>query len=134
VFYALLFGAKTFLAAPEAEPAVQHTGLARLQVPVGDKVRLIEAGSIDWVEADDNYVRIHTGGQDYAMRSTLRQVLSDLGGAAFVQIHKSAAVNIAEIETLQPLAKGDAELVLRNGSKLRVSRRFRQDLQARLHP
>jgi len=112
--------------------AAPRPGAARLQVPVGDKVRLIEAASIDWVEADDNYVRIHTGGQDYAMRGTLRQVLSDLGDQSFVRIHRSAAVNIAEIETVQPLAKGDAELVLRSGSRLRVSRRFRQDLQSRI--
>jgi DNA-binding LytR/AlgR family response regulator len=132
-FYALLaFGSKTLLEPPIAEPAAGRPGLARLQVPVGDKVRLIEAKSIDWVEADDNYVRIHTGGQDYAMRSTLRQVLADLGGDSFVRIHKSAAVNVAEIDTLQPLAKGDAELVLRSGVKLRVSRRFRQDLQSRI--
>lgn len=130
LWVALTFGAQKILAAPAPSGTQPKT---RLQVQVGDKVRLIEATAIDWLEADDNYVRIHTGGQDYALRSTLRQVLADLGEELFVRIHKSAAVNVTGIETLQPLAKGDAELVLRGGVKLRVSRRFRQDLQNRIN-
>lgn len=136
LWIALAFGAKAFFAARDraVAPAAGRPGLARLQVPVGDKIRLIEAAAIDWVEADDNYVRIHTGGQDYALRGTLRQVLAELGDELFVRIHRSAAVNIARIDTLQPLAKGDAELALRNGDKLRVSRRFRHALHGRLQP
>ena len=149
VFYALwlglAFGARMFTAWQErngllsrAESEIDgmrralEPGLARLPVPVGDKTRLIETASIAWIEADDNYVRIHTDGQDYALRRTLQDLLTDLGEGSFARIHKSAAINLAEVQVLQPLGRGDAEVVLRNGARLRVSRRYKENLQRRM--
>ena len=108
--------------------------LARIQIPVGDRTKLLDAEAITWLEADDNYVQVHTDGQHYALRQSLQTLLDDLGDRRFARIHKSAAVNVAEIETLQPLGRGDAELFLRNGTKLRVSRRYRSNLQHLLTP
>jgi hypothetical protein len=134
VFYALwiglAFGARMVMAM--REPNAKRAGPERLMVPVGDKQRLIETGTIQWLEADDNYVRIHTGAQDYAVRKTLQDLLSELGSERFVRIHRSAAVNLTEIHMLQSMARGDAEIMLKNGAKLRVSRRFRQELQSRI--
>jgi len=136
LFYALwiglAFGAKMFTAMRESDVATQSAKPERLLIPVGDKQRLIETNSIHWIEADDNYVRIHTGGHDYAVRKTLQDMLSELGTDRFIRIHKSAAVNLAEIQSVQPIARGDAEITLRSGAKLRVSRRFRQELQRQI--
>lgn len=109
--------------------AREQTGISdRLLVPAGDGLRLIDCAGIHSLEADDNYVHVHTGDQQYVLRRTLRDLLQQLGEQRFVRIHKSVAVNIAEIDALSPLFKGDYELRLRSGKVLRLSRRYTADL------
>jgi len=104
----------------------------RLLVPERDALRLIDAHAIHWLEADDNYVRVHTAGATYLLRRTLTDLLAQLGEQRFARIHKSAAVNLAEVAALSPLFKGDHEVQLRSGATLRLSRRFKDALFARL--
>jgi two-component system LytT family response regulator len=104
----------------------------RLLVPVGERLQLIECCSIEWLEADDNYVHVHAGKRRYLLRRTLQDLLAQLGEQRFVRVHKSAAVNVAEIDSLTPLFKGDYELRLRSGQTLRLSRRFKDALFARM--
>lgn len=104
----------------------------RLLVPVGERLQLLEAASIHWLEADDNYVHLHTGSQRYSLRRTLQDLLAQLDPTRFVRIHRSAAVNLGEISALEPLFKGDYEVRLRSGATLRLSRRFKDDLLSRL--
>jgi len=103
----------------------------RLLVPQGDDLKLIDATSIHWLEADDNYVHVHTAGARYLVRRTLTDLLAQLGESRFARIHKSAAVNLAEIAALSPLFKGDHEVRLRSGATLRLSRRFKDALFSR---
>ena len=104
----------------------------RLLVPVGEGLQLIAADSIHWLEADDNYVHVHTTQARYLLRRTLADLLAQLGEQRFARIHKSTAVNVAEIRSLAPLFKGDHEITLRGGAVLRLSRRFKDDLFQRL--
>jgi two-component system LytT family response regulator len=104
----------------------------RLLVPERDSLKLIDAGTIHWLEAADNYVHIHTAGASYLVRRTLADLLAQLGEQRFARIHKSAAVNLAEVASLSPLFKGDHEVLLRSGATLRLSRRFKDALFARL--
>ncbi len=118
------------------DPAVQtaraHLGSSeRLLVPQGDVLQLIDTASIHWLEADDNYVHVHTREARYLLRRTLSDLLEQLG-QRFARIHKSAAVNILEVKTLSPLFKGDHEVLLRSGKLLRLSRRFKEELFARM--
>jgi two-component system LytT family response regulator len=66
------------------------------------------------------------------LRSCAPSCLLTQLGERFARIHKSAAVNIGEVKTLSPLFKGDHEIELRSGVKLRLSRRFKGELFARL--
>jgi two-component system LytT family response regulator len=122
----------------DATRSAVHTARAqtgsseRLLVPRGESLALIDAGSIHWLEADDNYVHVHTGGARYLLRRTLADLLAQLGEQRFVRIHKSTAVNLAEIATLSPIFKGDHEVRLRSGATLRLSRRFKDSLFARM--
>jgi two-component system LytT family response regulator len=104
----------------------------RLLVPNGEQLLLIERDSIRWMEADDNYVHIYSGTQKFMLRRTLQDLLAQLGEQHFARIHKSTAVNIAEIATLHALFKGDYELQLRHGERLRLSRRYKDALFSRL--
>ena len=104
----------------------------RLLVPVGERLQLLEASSIHWLEADDNYVHLHAGSQRYSLRRTLQDLLAQLDPAQFARIHKSAAVNLSQVSALEPLFKGDYEVKLRSGASLRLSRRYKEELLARL--
>jgi len=119
--------------APEAGATAIHTARAqtgsseRLLVPKGEALQLIDASSIHWLEADDNYVHVHTAQARYMIRRTLADLLSQLG-ERFTRIHKSVAVNIAEVKSLSPLFKGDHEVHMRSGAVLRMSRRYKDEL------
>lgn len=104
----------------------------RLLVPYGEQLQLIDAASIEWLEADDNYVHVHTATRSYLLRRTMQDLLSQLGDHQFMRIHKSTAVNLDAIGSLTPLFKGDYEVHLHNGRILKLSRRYRDDLFARM--
>lgn len=110
----------------------QTASSERLLVPDGERLQLIDSTSIEWLEADDNYVHVHTAARRYLLRRTLQDLLMQLGEERFVRIHKSAAVNLSAIAALTPLFKGDYEVELRNGRALRLSRRYRDALFARM--
>ncbi len=117
---------------PAVATARAHLGSSeRLLVPQGNALQLIETASIHWLEADDNYVHVHTAQARYLVRRTLSDLLAQLG-ERFARIHKSAAVNLLEVKTLSPLFKGDHEVLLRSGKLLRLSRRFKEELFARM--
>ena len=98
--------------------------MRRLPVPEGEGLKLIDCGSIHWLEADDNYVHVHTAEREYLLRRTLQDLLQQLGEERFLRIHKSTAVNVAEIVALDRMPKGDYEVRLKSGQQLRLSRRF----------
>lgn len=104
----------------------------RLLVPDGEQLRLIDSASIEWLEADDNYVHVHTAARAFMLRRTLHDLLEQLGGRRFVRIHKSTAVNLSAIESLSPLFKGDHDVRLRSGRTLRLSRRYKDALFSRM--
>jgi two-component system, LytTR family, response regulator len=111
--------------------ARERTTAERLLVPEGEALKLLDAASIHFLEADDNYVNVHTATKQYLLRRTLNDLLAQLGETRFVRIHKSTAVNLAEVESLAPLFKGDHEVKLKSGKVLRLSRRFKDELFAR---
>lgn len=115
-----------------ATARAQTSSADRLLVPNGERLELIDSASIDWLESDDNYVHVHTPARRYLLRRTLQDLLVQLGEQRFARIHKSAAVNVAAIASLTPLFKGDYEVHLRDGRTLRLSRRYKDALFARM--
>lgn len=127
-----LGGAGESRSAAVAMARAQTASSERLLVPDGERLQLIDSTSIEWLEADDNYVHVHTAARRYLLRRTLQDLLIQLGEERFVRIHKSAAVNLSAIAALTPLFKGDYEVELRNGRALRLSRRYRDVVFARM--
>lgn len=89
---------------------------------------LIVATDIEWLQAQGNYVGIHTNGHDYLLRSTLADFLGQLDPARFVQVHRSFAVNLDRVAEIEPLDSGDARLRMKDGSQVACSRRYRAAL------
>jgi two-component system LytT family response regulator len=86
-------------------------------------VKFIPAAAVDWIEADRNYIVLCVGDARHKVRGSLRDVITRLDRRMFARIHKSAIVNIDRIRELQPWFGGDYIAILRNGAKLKVSRR-----------
>jgi two-component system, LytTR family, response regulator len=104
----------------------------RMLVPEGEQLRIIQSRSILWLEADRNYLDLHTRERTYRLRRTLQDLLAQLAGLPFVRVHKSTAVNLTEIVMLHPLFKGDYEVELRNGARVRMSRRYRDEVFSKI--
>jgi two-component system LytT family response regulator len=99
--------------------------LQRISVRVDEHIRVIATDTIDWIEAEGNYVRIHVGKQAYLHRETLAHLHATLDPARFLRIHRGTLVNVERIREVHPLFKGSAEVVLHDGTRLDLSRRFR---------
>ena len=104
--------------------------LQRISVRVGEHIRVVAVDAIDWIRADGNYVQIHADGAHYLHRETLSHLLATLDPARFLRIHRGVIVNVERIREVHPLFNGNAEIVLRDGTRLDLSRRFRAGARA----
>lgn len=100
-------------------------GIARLAVKGDGRVVFVRTADVDWIEAMDNYVRLHVGRQTHVMRETLSHLEQRLDSQSFLRIHRSTIVNIDRIREVQPWFAGDYVLILGDGTKLTTGRRYR---------
>ena len=87
---------------------------------------------LDWIEADGNYVRFHAGSEAHYIRATLARLENQLPPGKFLRISRSALVNLDRVKELQPLFYGDYVVILQNGSRLNMSRNFRDRIESML--
>jgi two-component system LytT family response regulator len=110
-----------------------HAGApTQLVIPDRGRIHIVRCADIESLQAADNYVSVHAGGRALLMRRTLAGLLEDLGDA-FVRTHRSAAVAVAQVASVQSRDKGDATLVLRSGAEVPCSRQFRAEVLRRLN-
>jgi two-component system, LytTR family, response regulator len=103
----------------------------RFLVRTREKTVVVDAGQIDWIEAADYYATLHAGGKAHLLRETLTELARRLDPARFFRVHRSAIVNLERIVEIHPLFRGDSELVLRDGTHVRLSRTRRREFQRR---
>jgi two-component system LytT family response regulator len=113
---------------PDAPGEAAPRYLERIAVPDREGVRVIPVGEIDWIEAQDYYVEVHCGGRGYLLRRSLKELEERLDPERFARVHRSAIVNRARIASLRLAAHGERDLVLRDGTQLKLSRMFRDRL------
>ena len=108
--------------------ANDRTYLRRLAVTRGERSEIIRVETIDRVEAERKYVRIWSGGRSHLLRRPISLMASILDPAVFVQVSRSAIVNIDRIsEIIQPTPR-DAHVVLEDGVRIKVTRGYQQSL------
>jgi len=115
-----------------AAPAAPERRLDRLVVKAGGTTRFIRVIDIDWIEAAGVYVTLHVGGKELLYRAALNDLAEKLDPRRFVRVHRSALINIESVLQLEPISHGEFEAVLKNGSRTRVSRTYRVQLEKRL--
>jgi two-component system, LytTR family, response regulator len=117
------------LAALLAEARIEARSTDRLGVKSGGKVLLVRTAEVDWIEAADNYVNLHVGTESHLLRETMASIESRLDPRQFIRISRSAIINVERIKELQPMFHGDYSVILRNGTRLLLSRGYREKLQ-----
>ena len=103
--------------------------LTRLMVKTSGRVIFIRTEEIDWIEADDNYVRLHVGGKGRLLRQTMNELESVLNPEHFARIHRSTIVNLDRIKELRSHFNGEHLVILQDGTELKLSRSRREWLE-----
>jgi two-component system LytT family response regulator len=106
--------------------------LDRLVVKSAGSTRFVRVADIDWIEAAGVYANLHIAGKEHLYRAALNDLAEKLDPLRFVRIHRSAIVNIESILRLEPISHGEFELILKDGSRSRISRTYRSQLEKRL--
>ena len=101
----------------------------RLAVKSGGRVIFLRLSEIDWIEAADNYVKLHTGGEAHLLRETMNALEKRLPTDRFLRVSRSAMVNTEQIKELHPMFHGEYVVVLRSGAKITLTRTYRDQLQ-----
>ncbi len=104
----------------------------RLVIKSAGRLFFLRIDEIDWVEAAGNYVKLHVGTEEHLLRETMNGIEVKLDPDKFFRIHRSRIVNMERIKELQPWFNGEYVVILRNGTKLTLSRGYREKLQERL--
>ena len=104
----------------------------RLVVKSGGRLFFLRTDEIDWIEAAGNYVRLHVGTTSHLLRETMNAIESRLDAEKFFRIHRCRIVNMERIQEMQPWLNGEYAVVLQNGTRLTLSRGYREKLQERL--
>lgn len=100
----------------------------RLLIRLRGKASFIMTSQVDWIEAVGNDVRLHVGEDAYLMRSAIGELERKLDPAQFMRIHRSTIINLDRIGHIEPYGGSDYQVVLRDGTTLRVSRSARDRL------
>jgi two-component system LytT family response regulator len=90
------------------------------------KIQFVRYNDIDWIGAEGDYIRLHTGAKSWLSRDTLSSVEKTLGRRRFLRIHRSTLVNADRVVEIRALDSGDAAVILKNGTELRMSRSHRE--------
>ncbi len=106
--------------------------LERLMIRSGGRVVFVRVEEIDWIEAQDYYVRVHAGGKRHLLREALAALEEKLDPERFVRVHRSAIVNLDRAREMRPAFKGSWVLLLEDGTRLKIARQRRAELERRL--
>lgn len=95
-------------------------------------IKFVKTDEIDWISSEGNYVKVHANGKSHLLRETMDAMERKLDPQKFLRLRRSAIVNAEKIKELYPMFNGEYEIVLKDGTKLSSSRRYRQNLDALL--
>ena len=113
--------------ATEASPSALQD---RLAIRDGVSTDLVPFEDIDWIDAAGDYMCVHAVGKTYVMRCTMKELQQRLSAGPFARIHRSTLVNLNKVQAMEALPRGESLLLLPNDVRLKVSRNFRQEVQA----
>ena len=106
--------------------------LERWAIKSAGQVSFVRIAEIDWIEAADYYSCLHVGARTHLLRRSMSELDQELDSSVFCRIHRSTIVKLDRVRGLELNENGEYEVLLHNGVRLRLSRRYRKQLQSRL--
>jgi two-component system, LytTR family, response regulator len=106
--------------------------LTRLAIRSGDRTIFLRVDEVDWIEASQNYVRLHCGQATHFLHVPMNTIEASLDPEAFVRIHRSHIVNVERIKQLWSSAHGQYVVELASGERLPTGRTFAEKIRALL--
>ena len=106
----------------------ETNGASRLVLRDGSRVLLFDQRDIDWLSADGDYVRVHVKGRSHLVRHTMTAMEARLDARQFARVHRSTIVNMSRVAEIRRRGERDYQLVLVDGTRLRMSRAYRDRL------
>lgn len=116
------------LAGERGVPDAEKPPLTRFLVRERGRLLLVSTADVDWIGAAGNYVELHAGRNTHLVRGSLTELESRLPADRFARVHRSTIVNLDRVKELQPESHGDLVIILADGTKVRLSRRYRDRL------
>ena len=113
----------------EPETAPRKGFLTRFMVKVGGRVIFVKSADVDWIEADNYYIKLHVGGKSHLLRVSMKELEGKLDPKSFWRIHRSAIINLERVQELRQTPNGEYMAVLKNGTELKLSRAGRERLR-----
>ncbi|WP_291261267.1 LytTR family DNA-binding domain-containing protein [Gemmatimonas sp.] len=128
---ALGAGGSSAAAAPAAAGAAAPSGsyASRILVKQDGRMFFVKTTEIDWIEADRNYVRLHVGKTAHTIRERISHLEETLDPRLFARIHRSTIVNLNRVREMQQWFSGDYVVILEDGTRLRLSRHYRDRVE-----
>lgn len=120
--------------AQTALDAPQPTGtgfLSTVPVKTRGRVMLLDLGEVGWIESQGNYLALHAGSGEHLIRETSAKFEAKIDPAKFARIHRQTIVALDRIAEIASLPSGDATVRLKDGTSLRMSRGYREDVRKR---
>lgn len=114
------------------ERVSQQRYTERLLATSAGRIQVFPVGDIEWIEAADNYLRLHGASGQGMLRETMKGLEGKLDPSRFARVHRSTIVNLACVRELRPLPSGDYSLLLQSGASVVMSRSYRHELMRRL--
>jgi two-component system, LytTR family, response regulator len=96
--------------------------LDRIVLKDGSKVHILSLDKLDYVEAQDDYIALHSENKRYLKQQTISDCEAQLDGTRFIRIHRSYIVNLERIMRIEPYTKDSRVAILKDGTRLPVSR------------
>lgn len=103
--------------------------VSRISVKNKNIIKIIPVSEIDWIEAQGDYVYLHVKDEKFLLHDSLSSLENKLNPEVFIRIHRSSIVNIERIEKLKSNEHGDYELFLKDGTKLKMSRTYKENFR-----
>lgn len=102
---------------------------SRILVKQDGRMFFVKTTEIDWIEADRNYVRLHVGKTAHTIRERISHLEETLDPRLFARIHRSTIVNLNRVREMQQWFSGDYVVILEDGTRLRLSRHYRERVE-----
>ena len=102
--------------------------IERFIIKASGRIFFLKAEEVVWISAEGNYVLLHAPAKNHIFRETISNLEQKLNPYKFRRINRSAIVNLDFVRELQPWFRGDHKVILQDGTELKLSHRFRQNL------